>query len=191
MEAVHNLAPRRSFNDPKEERAMMTLFLATLLALDDQTSVTFYAIRATQEESASVPATLREIETELRELAPYNRFEVVGSAQVKHGQNGDRVALGFPIRDAGRHTVHYTPSQPMNGVVAFKNLTVVEHALVETVTLTGTGLSQKTQTRATETIFQTTVDVAEGRLTLIGTITVETKGGPVTILVAVKATATP
>lgn len=171
---------------------MMTLFLASLLALDDQTRVTFYAIRATQEDRASADAALREIEGDLKELTPYNRFEIVGSSQVKHTQNGDKVIVALPIKDASlRHSIQYTPSQPMNGVVALKGMSVIEYLTVETVTLTGTGLSQKTTSRMGETIFTTTIDVAENKLTLVGTVTVDTKTGPMTILIAAKASTSP
>lgn len=168
---------------------MMTLFL--LLALEDQTRVTFYAIRATQEDRAFSDAGLRDIEADLKEMTPYNRFEIVGSAQVKHGQNGDRVIVALPIKDAGRHAIQYVPGQAMNGIVALKGMSVIEYTTTETVTLTGTGLSQKTTGRMGETIFTTTVDVAEGKLTLIGTVIVETKSGPATVVIAVKASASP
>ncbi|MBI2899522.1 MAG: hypothetical protein HYY17_05015 [Planctomycetes bacterium] len=168
---------------------MMIFLLSSLLALrDDEVRVTFYAIRASREEKGVLDPNLKEIEKDLRELAPYNAFETAAAATLRFAPGGQEVRTGIAVAELGRYSVVFSPQQPLGGTIELRDLTLWEDRVAEEFSVAG-GVAVKAVRRHMNAILKTTVQVPEGKLAIVGSVAVEGPKGPATIVIAAKAAA--
>ena len=165
----------------------MTALLATLLCLqEERIALTVHFIKATQEERGAVDAALKEIEGELRELVPFNRFDIASSAILRYSPTAEHVRTSFSLRDAGRYHLSFTPQQPLGGRIPLQKVSIQESMTLDDITI-AQGATLRHPRYWREEIFSCTVEVPDGRLFVLGTVVVEGKGGPTTLVIAVKA----
>ncbi|GEM_PF-5147022 len=166
----------------------MFLLLSALLALqDEEIRATFHFIRASSDERARIDGSLKEVEGELKELTSYNSFEIVGSAIVRFSPTCEGVETSLAVRDAGGLYLRFKPQQPFGGRIFLSNLSLLEHRAQEDVQVTGTGGTLRTVRHVGHEVMKTSVEAPEGKLRIVGTAVITGKGGPTTVVVAVRA----
>lgn len=165
----------------------MIAMLAVLFSLqEERVQTTMYFIRASQEDREATDPTLKEIEADLKELPAFNRFELIGGAVLRYSPASHVVTLSAAVRDGRRFKVSFTPQPSMNGKVRLEEIRLDEERTEEQTTF-NQGIVSKSVSIRYEQLFKTTVEVSEGKLTVIGTAVVEGKSGPITLVVAVRA----
>lgn len=166
---------------------MLTAILTTMLCLqEERITLTVYFVRASQEERGGVDPALKEIDPDLKEMIAFNRFDIAGSAILKYSPTSDSARTTFAVRDGGRYHLGFTPQQSLGGRISLQKLWIQEQKSYEDVTISG-GLITKFGHHSRDEIFVATVEVPEGKLTVLGSFVVEGKSGPQTFVVAVKA----
>ncbi len=165
---------------------MMTALLAVMLSLqEERIQTTMYFIHASLEDRGAIDPALKEIEADLKELPAFNRFELVGGSLLRYSPVSHIVVMSAAVKEGRRLKVSFTPQPSLNGKIRLDGIRLAEERTEDRTTI-NQGVALRSLSIVYEEILNTTVEVAEGRLSVIGTIVVEGKNGPMTLVVAVR-----
>lgn len=166
---------------------MILLISALLAAQDEEVRATFLFIRASADERPRMDVSLKEVEGDLKEMSAYNAFDVVGSALVRFTPASEGVRTSLSLREGGALDVRFTPQQPFGGRILLKELHLLEYRAQEETTMTSGGVVVRSVKTTGFDVFRTSVEAPPGRLHVIGTAIVSGKPGPMTVVLAVRA----